>query len=441
MKFKIPFTDQTLYLGKAAQAAKQSLVFGSWNNTFTDLVEGGGYRIGFETLYTIYDNVVDVNAAIKKKTRATAREGYRWVHVDDEDKDPDVAEMKLAEELINNNGMSFNKMKKSWVKDRNVAGNWYLHVEKNKSGKPLALAIVDPRPMIVVADQYGNVVKYIQQVWGKDPVEFDTDEMVHDIYDPSSKNPLLGASPIESIIWEAKGEMAAQMNNFFFYENNAVPAHLLITEEKLTTEQYKEIKKGMKKEYKGVKNRFKAGLIPFVKDIKTIVPSQKEMQYLETRTFTTKKVVVAFEMHSGLLGYTDKVQRGNMQEVRKDWYESSIRPDELAFEEAVKQVLKLAGITKIRMKVNPSNYENRRETSDIARNNVISGIITVNEARKQQGLEPTDHEMADELLMNGVMLDDINADLNEFTKEYINKVRAKAKYLDLEAKKMNNLLS
>jgi len=356
--------------------------------------------------------------------------GYQFVNKDDPEKAVNEAQAKEATEFLEGrnleDGYTFTTLKDLWVRDIEVAGNSYFNFLKNSGGQALGLGVADPRTMAVVADEFGNIKKYVQRTFGYDPIEFEKEEVIHSVMDYSTANALLGVSPIESIVYEARAEMSASMMNWYFYENNAVPSHLFIIEEDISEDNYKELKKEIDLQFKGSKNAFKSGVIPHVKDIKTIVPSQKEMQYIETRKFTTSKVVVAFGVDKFILGYTEKVQRGNADVIYSMFYNETIRPYELYLEEIINQRVlpELFGdAVQISFQIIESNYENDYKIADSTRADVQAGILTANEARQKRGLDKHENEMADELMFNGMLLDDLDEEFAQAVKdiEAINK--------------------
>lgn len=416
MKVKIPFTGRTLYLGKDdVNAAKQALGFGAFVG-----IEGLSTqksRISIDALFKLYNEVVDVKASVNRIQGATMKAGYRFVDVNDEDLSGDVAQSAIAEALLNTKKTSFEKLKRLWIRNLIVAGNNYTFLQPSLSGEVMVLVVVDPRMITVVSDKYGDVLGYIQKKNNVEVQRFKPEEIAHTILDYSTQTDILGVSQVESIATDALTEIASQDVNLAFYKNGGVPSHWLIVDEDLDDDQLKEFKKEWDKEFKGSKNKFKAGLVPHLKDIKTVGMSQKDIQYIKTREFTTRKVVVAFGVDAFILGYTEKVQRGNADVIYKMFYENTIRPYELLFEEFINnEVLPVAGLDRIKFRANLSNYDSKKEVADISRADVLAGVMTINEARKTRGLNENDNALADELLINGLPLDDLGFEANEAIK-------------------------
>ena len=385
---------------------RKDFSFGGYVNTFEDLAGSNKARIDFNTLYTIYNNVVDVKQAIKVKQGACVRDGYRIVNINDPDGTPDIAQTKAAMEILES-ARGFTTRKDIWVRDQDVAGNHFWYIQKDKAGKVIGLPEIDPRTMSIVADQFGNIKKYVQRVHGSDVNYFEPEEIIHSVMDYSTSKPLLGTSPIEAIVWEAKTDMSAQMSQFYFYENNAVPSHLLIANDNLTKDQMVDLKESIDEKFKGTANRFKSGIIPGIKDVKNISPSQKDQEFIQSRKFTTKKIVVAFGVDSFILGYTEGVQRNNAQLIYKNFYENTVRAYEVYLEEQINVLFDRMGLDRIRFEINESNYDDAKELEDRTRADVLSGIVTINEARQVRGLEPIVNPLADELLYQGRVLDDL----------------------------------
>ena len=233
MQVRIPLTNKTFYLGMHAESKANSLRYGFMNNGFSQLISGKGTRISFETIYTLYNNVADIKRAVGKIQDTSFREGYKMVDPNDDTKDGNPGETQQFDEIINTPRQSFVAFMRLTLRDLCVAGNAYWHIVRDMNGNVMRIDVVDPRTMSLLADKEGNIFGYVQRVFGHNSIQFEPDEIIHIVMDYSTENALLGVSPIESIVWEGKAELAASMTNWFFYENNAVPSHLLIVDQNI----------------------------------------------------------------------------------------------------------------------------------------------------------------------------------------------------------------
>lgn len=431
---KIPFTDYIVGTKKQIGAVKEAVIRGAFMNSLESQLNGGSHRIGFDTLYMLYNNISDIKGAVKRIQNAFCRNGVKESvkFVDTKTEQKDMSTSESAEEVLNvldRAELTFKQLTDLWERDTKVAGNAYWLILKNLSNKVIGLQPIDPRTMSIIADKYGNVKKYIQRIMGKIVNEFDPEEIIHSVLDFSTENPLLGASPIESIVWDGRAELAAATSNYMFYRNNAVPSHLMIVKKTLTEKQVEQLKDFSEREFKGTENRYKAGFIPYVEDIKTVTPTQREMQYLESRKFTTKKIAVVFGVDSFLLGYTEGVQRSNGKIIERDFYENTIRPDEVFFQELLNnKLLPAMGITDVKVKIIESTPFGKLEMLNNSRLDFMSGIITMNEARAMRSLSPSDNELGNEHFINGFIVDDLDAEAKrvrtELEQKTIEKLRS-----------------
>lgn len=405
MKIRIPF------MSKKEITDKRPLSHGSWQNIFMNTGYSG--RADVASLYYAYNNVVDIKASVRKIADATAKAGYFL-----EDK---AGEEVVGQELAKVEGIfykgGFNMFVRNYIQDLCVAGNMYWLLLKNVDGATVGIQRLDPRMMYVKITKYGEIIGYEQRNNTGDVIEYDKDEIIHKYMDSSTYNEMLGMSPIEVIITEAKTEIKSNEASLYLYENNAVPSHLLIVEEDLDDDQYARLSKDMKQNYGGVKNKFKSGMIPHIKDIKTITPSHKDLDYVATKMLNVQKIVAALGVDKFLLGYTDGVQRGNSEEIKQAFYEDTVKAYELLFEETMNShILPDLGVSS-KFRIRESNYKNNSVEYARTLSDVLAGVMTINEARQMRGLDESDNKLASELLFSGVVLDDLQFEQTESLKE------------------------
>lgn len=346
-------------------------------------------RISTDALFTSWRNHGDVYAVIRELSQNVASSGYKWVNIADETKDPDITEVKLAETYLNY-GVTFNRMKRTAIRDEKVTGNAFFYIEKSKSGKPLGLKRIDPRTLTVVTDSYGDVVKWIQRV-KSESVTFAPEEIVHWKEEDDPNSPVFGMSALETIIWEVRSDLAALISNYVFFQNDAKPSAMYILEEGMSDKDISRAVKLIEDQLKGAENRHKSLIMEGIKDIKTVDISQKDMEFHVLRKFETEKICAAYGVPKSILGYVDNVNLANGKEQTQQFWDGTIIPIQENFQEFInKQVLPAFGIKKIKMEMNARKFDDRQWDEASSRADLMLGVKTINEAREERGYEPFD---------------------------------------------------
>lgn len=350
----------------------------------------GEMRISTDSLYTMWRNHGDVFAAVREISQSVGVAGGKWVNVNDPSKDPNPESVRRATEVFTR----YQTMRQFWrdlTHHERIAGNAYYHLEKNQGdGAIFGLKKIDPRTMAAVIDPNGNVIKWIQQV-GLESVTFEPDEIVHFTTIPDPNSPVYGISPLESIMWEARTDIAAMISNYSLFMNDATPASMYVFEDAMTDKQVAAAIEKIKEQVRGVGNRHKSLGMKGLKDIKTISITNKDMEFTVLRKMTTEKVCAAYGVPKSILGYTEDVNLANGQEQTKKFWEGSVGPQEEAEAEWVnRNVLPKLGISDIRWEFETREFDDREWNESSSRADLMVGVMTVNEVRERRGLEPYD---------------------------------------------------
>lgn len=378
-------------------------------------------RISVDALFTSWRNHGDVYGCVRKLQQNIGSSGYKWVSRNDPDADPDMGEVVKAEKALN-----FNRTFRTWknlaIRDNQVTGNAYFHIEKSKgNGSPLSLERLDPRTLSAVVDKYGNVIKWIQRVQA-DTQEFSPEEVVQWKTEEDPNNPVYGLSPLETIIWEVRTDLGALINNYVFFINDATPGALYIMEEGMSDEQTEKAIRLIQEQHKGAENKHKGLVMSGVKEVKTLSVSQKDMEFHVLRKFTTEKICAAFGVPKSVLGYVDNVNLANGREQTEQFWDGTVQPLQESLEEFINEmILPRLGITKIRIKFKPREFDDKEWDEASSRADVQLGIMTINQARQKRGMKPFDPvehgEFVDKpMIYNGLAvtpLEDIALDTGE----------------------------
>lgn len=422
--YKIPFINVSFSVGTNAVSpqkgeVKQARKLIPW---FSDGVKKHspdvGFKIGPEIFFRTYKSNSDVRACIRELRENVGLGGYRWVVPNDKEAVPDKKLVDQLDSILKFSG-PWRKTLSRGVRDYQIAGSTYFEIIKSIDGKTiLGLKVLDPRTMSIVSDPHGEILRYVQNVGPKEII-FYPYEILQVNLDCDPDHEVFGLSPMESVIWETMTDKAAMMSNYYFFENNAKPGANYILETGLTQEQIDSAVDMIESQLKGPENTNRSAVLHGVKEIKSLDVNQKDMEYLLGRRFTTEKVCAAYGVPKFLLGYTDSVNNNNGVQLQKDYYQSTIQPIEIDFQEMVNELVRRCGLAdKIAYEWLPQTFDESASIEERALKEYQSGAITLRQYKIKTSQEITDKDEEIEnldkyILFNGssaVLLEDVGVD-------------------------------
>ena len=380
-----------------------------------------GLRVSVDSLFTVWRNHGDVFACVRELKENVGSQGYIWVNKFDSNEKADPVQIKMAEEFLNY-GRTFRSLKNLVIQNQQISGNAYLLVLKSADGKgrALGLDVIDPRTISVVTDEYGTIIKWIQRVKSQTQ-DFNPEEVLHFKQHDDPNSPVFGLSPLEPIIWEARTDLSAMINNYALMANDATPGAQYILEEGMSAEDQEKVVEEIRNQLQGPENRNKSIAIRGVKEIKTIQISPKDMEHNVTRKFSTEKICAGFGVPKAILNYTDGVNYSNGENQTQKFWEGTITPLQDLWAEFInKDILPILGVDKIKIEYNTKTFSDKQWDEASSRADVEHGIITINEAREKRGFTPYDQadhgEFVDRpVIWNGQTvkpLEDLGIDMN-----------------------------
>ena len=391
--FKIPFTNFVLNLQPVKQGSGRPLTVGQ-NSGLYSIRDMTGYKLSYESLFHAYRNQSDIFSCIREWRENVGLAGYRFVNPLDRTKPVNEGDAKELDSILNY-WQPWRALKSRIVRDFGVAGNAYCAITRNEAKNAVVgLQSLDPRTMALVSDKNGNVLKYIQRV-GQNVVEFQPEEIIHFKIDTDPNHELFGFSPMETVIWEARTDLSAMMANYFFFENDAQPAVQYILEPNLSDEEKESARKFIEDQFKGVKNRNRSGILDGVKEVKTFNISQKDMEFLQGRRFTTEKICAAYGVPKFMLGYTDTVNNNNGTELKAKFYESTIQPLEEMMAEVMNEFLERIGLAeRIKFEFMPQTFIEQQSLEDRGLKLYQNGAMTLRQLKNMLNMEVTPEDEA-----------------------------------------------
>jgi HK97 family phage portal protein len=417
MRIKIPFTNFAFNISKNEGQPRGVFTKNGQNSSF--LIGGQGIRIAPQDLWRIYRMNADVFSCIREWRQGVGDGGYRFVNPEDPEIETEKNTLQFLESFYRNSG-GFNFIKSQAIRDIGISGNAFFEIVPSASGSIYGLKRLDPRSMYVVADSHGTILKYVQRVYGSKDVYFEPHQVWHLVFDDDPDNELLGMSPLETALWEARSDIAAAQSNYYFFENDAVPANLYILDPDLSEDEQKEAMNAINNQFSGSKNRHKSAALGGVKEIKTLSMSQKDMEFVIGRKFNTDKVCSVYGVAKYILGYTESVNYSNGEGILRKFYQSTLQPLEGNYAASTNgQLFEKLGIReRVKLQFLPQTFGEEKEEARFALEEMKSGAITLRQYKVKTGQKVTSEDEQETMIdrhiihsgASAVLLDDVGVD-------------------------------
>ena len=368
-----------------------------------------GVKISANSFFTAWRNNTDVFGCVREIYETVGLGGHYFYDPKDEKGEepaPPALEKQIMDIFEHQYSGGLVAFQEDIFKQFLITGNAFVEKVMNATDtEMLGVKVLDSRTFQIVTDEFGNVYKYIQStpyenIATSDPVLFEPEDIIHwkNGKDPNSE--AFGFSPMEPVLWEVRADVSAMVQNYFFFENQAVPAVQYILEDELSDEEIDQAIKLIERQFKGAKNKGKSGVLKGIKEIKQVSLSQKDMEYLNLRKFTTEKVSTAYGVPKAILGYTEGMTFNNLEQQMKKFYESTVKKYEMLFQRLInKDIIEdsLGLEDQIMFGFNPASFDTEETLWQRAMQARDRGIVTTNGARSMVGLDPIEEDIHGDL--------------------------------------------
>lgn len=406
---KIPFLNYEINLAKPAPKGNTSNNGGSF---LGGIIGQMGIRIAPQDLWKIYRINADVYSCVREWRQGVGAGGWQYVNAEDEEVAGDPRRIKEINQFWKNSG-GMRKVDGMILQDLGISGNCFMEIVRNMNGGYWGLRRLDPRTISIVVDDHGTVKGYFQRVHGKDTIFFEPDEIWHIQLSADPDNIILGMSPLETAVWEARTDISASQSNYYFFENDAVPSSVYILDSKLSTEQMSKAHDSIKAQFSGAKNRNKSAVLAGVQEIKNISTSPKDMEFINGRKFNTDKITSVYGVPKFILGYTESVNYASGAKLMEKFYVGTIKPLETELEEAKEQLHERIGMAEIKIVYKPQDFGDKAESDRIALDEYKSGILTMRQYKAKTGQEITEEDESEAMIDSHIIHNGASAILME----------------------------
>ncbi len=263
-----------------------------------------------------------------------------------------------------------------WMLDRDAAGNRELW--------PLR-----PDRMSIVPDKEQYIRGFVYHGRSR-PVALTPDEVVWFRY----FNPLeeyAGLSPV------APARLAVDMGkdglrfNRNFLRNSAQPDFVLLTNEQMNDGEVDDFYRRWEARYRGPANARRPAVASFVRDIKTLGLSHREMDFIQGLRWSLEEVSRAYGVPRPLLSDLERATFSNVNAAERFFWRNTMVP-EMTFlaGQVTRKLFPLLGYPGLEMEFDLSAIEALAEDENAraARESQLldRGVLTINEVRRARGL-------------------------------------------------------
>jgi len=384
----------------------------SWNSlrSLSSLLKND-YSLDLNTYYTLYEYNGDIRQAIQKISNWVAR---NWIYLQDNQRKTIENNIITDEVYWLFQAPTFLKWKKELYKNYMLSWELYFLPVYNDWWIAIWFDVVDSRMVSKTVNEYG-VIQYftVSSDWREE--RYSPREIAYFKREDSVHNQADWMWVLSWCIYDALADLEAQKTNYSFYQNSAIPSALLVLDDNMTPEEMQNAKDQFEAQYKWSNNQHKTLIAWWIKEIKTISLSPRDMEFINQRHLTTEKISAVFGVPKTELWYVEDVNYSNWQTQRKAFIEWTLRPLESDFEHILNKLLEMFRPDlrkKIRVKADWEQLEETQERMEWLRKDVQCWIMTINEARIERWFQKIDDENADKLLVsrNVVLLEDVALD-------------------------------
>lgn len=352
------------------------------------------------TFYTLYQKNGDIRQAVKKISENVARNWLylidnNWNIIDD-NKFTDDVEMLFS-------APTFSKFKTDFFRNYLVSWEVYIMPVKNQKWENAWFRIIDSRMVVKAINTERNVIDHFDlYLWGNQHIVLKPNEIGFFKLEDDIHNQFNWMWLLTGIVYDWLSDLEAMKNNYYFYQNSAIPSALLLLDDTLTDDEMQIAKDQFEAQFKWSENNHKTMVAWWVKDIKTLSMTPRDMEFINQRNLTTEKVSAVFGVPKTILWYTNNVNYSNWQTLRKEFIEGTIRPYEKDFEYALNKCLQMFRpdlFSKYWVKADGDQFEQTQEEKQTQVEDIRHGIRTINEVRVERWYQRSSDENADKLLI------------------------------------------
>lgn len=284
-----------------------------------------------------------------------------------------------------------------WRATETYLGLWgsaFWGLERDESGRVAEIWPLRSDRMRVVPDSRKYVKGFVYVGNGRQLVSYVAEDVVWIHY----FNPLdeyAGLSPMAPLRLSADMGLDALRASRHSLTNESVPGLFIETSDTPTDEEVREFYDRWESRFKGADNVRRPALLSGGMKAANLGFSPRDMEYLQTLRWSLEDVSRVYGVPKPMLGDIERITFSNFQTARTLFWQDTIVPQLMFYQEALNQrLLSALGDPSLFVEFDTGAVEALQESeNDRAKRRqmyVNSGIMTVNEVRREMNLPPVE---------------------------------------------------
>ena len=264
-----------------------------------------------------------------------------------------------------------------WALERDEQGRWEIW--------PLR-----PDRVTVLPDRRRHIRGFVYRGRNGTPVAYTAEEVVWLRY----FNPLeeyAGLSPLSPARLSVDMGGDGLRFNRNFLRNSAQPDFVLLTDAQLTDSEIEDFYSRWEARYRGPQNARRPAIANFVRDIRTLGLSHRDMDFIRGLRWSLEEVSRAYGVPKPLLADLERATFANINAAERLFWRNTIVPEVRFLEEHLnRMLLPLLGYPDLELEFDLTAIEAMQEdeNSRVTRQAQLldRGVLTINEVRRQRNL-------------------------------------------------------
>jgi HK97 family phage portal protein len=209
-----------------------------------------------------------------------------------------------------------------------LAGEAFWYVVPNIMGGPAQIYPLIPSFVnIVPGGKKGQMVQgYVYDVQGE-KAYFKPEEIIHFFYpNPDPNNFYRGASPLAALTYTLAAHQNAEIYNYQFFRNSALPGGYLSTEHSLDRQEVNRLRRMWEQQQRGQSNWHKVAVATNGLKFQEIGISHKDMDFVNQMENARETILAAFGVPKSQVGLVQDVNKATAMSDEQNFATQTIGP-------------------------------------------------------------------------------------------------------------------